>query len=175
MSEQCGPDHLHAPWRMEYIEQADQPKTGCIFCEKPCQDCDRANYIVHRGERCFIILNAFPYNSGHLMVIPYQHTAELAELPIEAQAEMMQLATLSVRALRQVMCPEGFNMGMNLGRAAGAGIAQHIHLHIVPRWVGDTNFMTAIGNLRVLPESLDRTWEKLQTAFQGLMGNNGSR
>lgn len=173
MSDHCGPEHLHAPWRMEYIEQAEHPRGGCIFCDKPCQDCDRDNYIVHRGDRCFIILNAFPYNSGHLMVIPYQHTSELDNLPPETQLEMMRLTTLAIRALRQVMCPDGFNIGINVGHAAGAGIAEHVHLHVVPRWVGDTNFMTATGNTRVLPESLVRTWEKICAAFQRLADQAG--
>ena len=165
MSEQHGPEQLHAPGRMEYIEKADQPKAGCIFCDKPREDCDGANCIAYRGEHCFVILNAFPYNSGHLMVIPYQHAAELGELSPETQLEMMQLATLCIEALRRTMCPDGFNLGINMGRAAGAGIAEHVHLHVVPRWNGDTNFMTTIGNTRVLPESLERTWEKIHAAF----------
>ncbi|HEX2951239.1 MAG TPA: HIT domain-containing protein [Armatimonadota bacterium] len=165
MAENCGPEHLHAPWRMEYIENADKPKGGCIFCDKPCEDCDAKNYIVYRGERCFIILNAFPYNNGHLMVIPYQHTSTLADLPPETQLEMLQLATTATTALTRVMKPDGFNLGINIGRAGGAGIAEHLHLHVVPRWVGDTNFITTIGNTRVLPESLERTWEKLRRAF----------
>jgi ATP adenylyltransferase len=165
--QQHGLAHLNAPWRMEYIEQAERVQ-GCIFCAKPCEgeDCDRKNYIVHRGTHCFIILNAFPYNSGHLMVIPYQHTADLAALPPEAYLEMMRLAAFAVDALTRVMCPDGYNLGMNLGRAGGAGIAEHLHLHVVPRWVGDTNFMTTVAEARVLPESLERTWDKVREVFQ---------
>lgn len=174
MDERCsGPEHLHAPWRMDYIAKVDRPKVGCIFCEKPCQDCDAENFIVYRGERCFIILNVYPYNSGHLMVIPYQHTANLTDLAPETQAEMMRLATLATVALKRVMCPDGYNLGMNLGRAGGAGIAEHLHLHIVPRWVGDTNFMTAVGNTRVLPEDLSRTWEKMRDAFAAVVAEEG--
>ncbi|HEY3416879.1 MAG TPA: HIT domain-containing protein [Armatimonadota bacterium] len=159
------PERLHAPWRMEYVEKTVQPSGECIFCEKPRQQCDQANYIVYRGEFNYVILNVFPYNSGHLMVIPYQHTADLTELPLATQAEMMRLTTLAVVALKRVMRPDGFNVGMNIGRPAGAGIADHLHLHIVPRWSGDTNFMPVIGNTRVLPESLERTWEKIRAAF----------
>lgn len=160
-----GPEHLHAPWRMEYIKKTGKPMDGCIFCEKPCQNVDNENCLIYRGEHCFIILNAFPYNSGHLMVIPYQHASDLAELPPEALLEMMQLATLATKALKRVMNPDGFNLGMNLGHAAGAGIAEHLHLHVVPRWVGDTNFMTVVANTRVLPEALECTWEKVRAAF----------
>jgi ATP adenylyltransferase len=159
---------------MDYIEKAGKPSGECIFCAKPCEDCDRANCIVHRGQTCFVILNVFPYNNGHLMVIPYQHTSELAELTPEVQAEMMRLATLSIAALKRLMCPDGFNIGMNLGRAGGAGIAEHLHLHIVPRWVGDTNFITTVGHTRVLPEALDRTWEKMRDAFQIVLAEASS-
>ena len=167
-----GPQRLHAPWRMEYIEQFGTPTEGCIFCEKPRQDRDAENYLLYRGQYNFVILNLFPYNNGHLMVIPYQHTAELASLPPETQAEMMHLATLAALALQRAMCPDGYNLGMNIGRIAGAGIAQHLHMHVVPRWNGDTNFMPVIGNTRVLPESLDRTWEKLRTALAAVLGDN---
>ena len=171
--QQYGLAHLNAPWRMEYIAQAAERVPGCIFCAKPCEEasCDRRNYIVYRGERCFIILNAFPYNSGHLMVIPYQHTADLALLAPETLLEMMRLAAQAVAALKRVMCPDGFNLGMNLGHAGGAGIAEHLHLHIVPRWVGDTNFMTTVGEARVLPESLERTWEKVCEAFHAVLNS----
>ncbi len=165
--EQHGITHLDAPWRMEYIAQTEK-NDGCIFCSKPCEGeiCDCKNYIIYRGIRCFIILNAFPYNCGHLMVIPYQHTAVLEELPPETALELFSLATKAISALKQVMCPDGFNLGMNLGRAGGAGISEHLHLHIVPRWVGDANFMTTVSETRVLPESLERTWEKVRAAFQ---------
>ncbi len=170
MSDQIEPERLHAPWRMEYIEQAGKAVAGCIFCDVPRQQCDRANYLIYRGSANFIILNAFPYNNGHLMVIPYQHTALLEELPIETMTEMMHLAMLAIKALKRAMAPNGFNVGMNIGRTAGAGIAEHVHLHIVPRWNGDTNFMPVIGNTRVLPESLERTWEKICAAFELVKG-----
>jgi ATP adenylyltransferase len=171
MDEQRGPEHLHAPWRMEYIAQTGTPKGGCIFCDKPCaaDTCDRDNLIVHRGTHCFIILNAFPYNNGHLMVIPYQHTSVFTELPCDTMSEMMCLSSQAIRALTRVMRPDGFNMGMNIGRAAGAGIAEHLHLHIVPRWNGDTNFMPVVGNVRVLPEALEQTWEKVKAAFEAVI------
>ncbi|MHB9133065.1 MAG: HIT family protein [Armatimonadota bacterium] len=169
MDEQHGTFRLHAPWRMEYIQQAGKPAAGCIFCEKPREERDRENYILYRGRYNFIILNVFPYNTGHLMVIPYQHTADLGELPLDTMTEMMALANLAVAALKRVMCPDGFNLGMNIGRPAGAGIAEHLHLHVVPRWSGDTNFMPVIGNTRVLPESLDRTWEKIHGAISEIL------
>jgi ATP adenylyltransferase len=169
MDKHIGPEHLHAPWRMEYIEKAGKPAAGCIFCEKPRQQCDRENYLVYRGQYCFIILNVFPYNNGHLMVIPYQHTARLEELALETMTEMMAMARLAIRALKHAMSPDGFNLGMNIGRTAGAGIAEHVHLHVVPRWNGDTNFMPVIGNTRVLPESLERTWEKIVAAFEYIL------
>jgi len=164
------PARLHAPWRMEYITNADGPKDGCVFCTKPTQENDRENGILYRGSRAYIILNAYPYNSGHLMVIPYLHTAEFTALDAETLAEMMALAQLAQAALTQVMHPQGYNLGMNLGQSAGAGIAEHLHLHVVPRWTGDTNFMPVLGNTRVLPESLERTWERVKVAIDELTG-----
>lgn len=164
-----GCERLLAPWRMEYIEHAGEPKAGCVFCTMSREQRDKEHLILYRGRYNFIILNAFPYNTGHLMVIPYHHTAALADLPPETQTEMMQLATLSIAALQRAMHPEGFNLGMNLGRPAGAGIAEHLHLHVVPRWTGDTNFMPVVGNTRVLPESLSRTWERMHRALCDVM------
>jgi ATP adenylyltransferase len=161
-----GPCRLHAPWRMEYIENAGTPAPGCIFCEKPREDDDRKNYILHRSQYNFVILNAFPYNNGHLMVIPYQHTATLADLSAVTMMEMMQLTDIATRAMTLCMRPDGFNIGMNIGRPAGAGIAEHLHMHVVPRWNGDTNFMPVLGNTRVIPESLDKTWIKIDKAFR---------
>jgi ATP adenylyltransferase len=168
-----GPDRLNAPWRMEYIEGACQPSSGCIFCEKTREARDAENLIIHRGTFCFIILNAFPYNNGHLMVVPYCHTAEFGALTAETHLEMMRLTALAIAALKRVMRPDGFNVGINLGRAAGAGIADHLHLHIVPRWTGDTNFMPVLGNTRVLPEALDRTWAKVHDAFCAVLAEAG--
>ncbi|HOF87965.1 MAG TPA: HIT domain-containing protein [Armatimonadota bacterium] len=166
--DQHGPECLHAPWRMAYIAGAGKPTGGCIFCDKPKEDRDRENGIIHRGERTFIILNAYPYNNGHLMVVPYRHTHELGELDPATQQEMLAMAALAIEALRKVICPDGFNLGANLGRVAGAGIAVHLHLHVVPRWDGDTNFMLVVSNTRVLPESLEITWEKLTAAVRDI-------
>ena len=168
MDEKRGYDLLHAPWRMDYVGKTDMPKDGCVFCEKARDHRDRENLVVYRGERCYVILNIFPYNIGHLMVIPYQHTSDLCDLPVETYTEMLQLTALTIAAMKRSMHPDGFNLGMNLGRIAGAGIAEHLHMHVVPRWAGDTNFVTVIGQTRVLPEALERTWEKLCKAFDEL-------
>ncbi len=165
------PCRLHAPWRMEYIENAGAPSPGCIFCSMPRDNKDRDNLIIHRSQYNFVILNAFPYNNGHLMVIPYQHTANLADLSAVSMMEMMQLTDIATRAMTLCMHPDGFNIGMNLGRAAGAGIAEHLHMHVVPRWNGDTNFMPVLGNTRVIPESLDKSWQKLNVAFKEAINN----
>ncbi len=163
------PARLHAPWRMEYISQTASPRDGCIFCTKPVQEKDRENGILYHGKLAYIILNAFPYNSGHLMIIPYQHTADFTELNAATLQEMMTLAQLALATLNRVMHPQGFNMGMNLGQSAGAGIAEHLHLHVVPRWTGDTNFMPVLGNTRVLPESLESTWERVKSALDEIL------
>lgn len=175
MDEQRGPERLHAPWRMAYITQAAKSSCGCVFCMVAADTQDRENLVIYRGQELFVILNAFPYNSGHLMVIPYQHTAELADLTPTAQAEMMRLTTLAIEALRRAMRPDGFNLGMNLGRSAGAGIADHLHMHVVPRWTGDTNFVPVIANARVLPESLECTWEKVAATFRAVVEEERAR
>ncbi|MFN3653560.1 MAG: HIT family protein [Armatimonadota bacterium] len=152
-------ERLWAPWRMAYIEVP--PAQGCIFCTKPDAGDDRQQLILYRGEHCFIIMNLFPYNNGHLMVAPYRHTADLVSLSAEEQAEMMRLTRYCVRVLSEAMGPEGFNIGMNLGRTAGAGIADHLHMHVVPRWNGDTNFMPVLGETKVLPDALHGTYDKI--------------
>ena len=154
--------HLWAPWRIRYIEQAQPP--GCIFCEKP-QGEDEAGLILHRGELAFVMLNAFPYNNGHLMAAPYRHVADPVDLSPEEMASLMAEASLSLRVVRRAMRPDGLNLGMNLGRVAGAGIADHLHLHLVPRWNGDTNFMPVLCDTRVLPEALLATYRKLRSAL----------
>jgi ATP adenylyltransferase len=158
-------ERLWAPWRLQYIrgEKSDE----CIFCAKPALD-DTSALIVRRGERCFVMLNAFPYTSGHVMVAPYEHTADLAELDEPTSLELMRLTQDSVRAIRTAYGPEGFNVGVNLGAVAGAGVADHVHIHVVPRWEGDTNLMSVIGEVRVLPESLDDTQRNLKEAFASL-------
>ena len=149
---------------MQHILSVKEP--GCIFCDKPQQSRDRENLIVHRGGLCFVIMNKFPYNNGHLMVVPYRHEAHFENLTAEENLEMMALLQQAVKVLKKVMSPQGFNIGMNVGKTAGAGIDAHLHFHIVPRWDGDTNFMPVTGHTKVVSEGLWEAWEKLTTAFQ---------
>ncbi|HSG25808.1 MAG TPA: HIT domain-containing protein [Anaerolineales bacterium] len=155
--------HLWSPWRMRYITEFK--KNGCVFCGALELEDGPENLIVSRGQKTFVILNAFPYTSGHLMVLPYQHVPDLSDLDAETRAEMMEMVTKSSQVLRTLYTPEGFNIGINMGEAAGAGIEEHIHIHIVPRWMGDTNFMTAVGQTRVLPEALDETYRRVKDAW----------
>jgi ATP adenylyltransferase len=181
-------DRLWTPWRYSYVSRAEGDERkgvpsalsawpgdlGCVFCNMIASVdfaiaagtdsavAEAAAYILHRGADCFICLNAFPYSIGHVMIVPYSHTDSLAALETPAAAEMMSLARAVERALRAVYRPDGLNFGLNLGEAAGAGVANHIHLHGLPRWSGDTNFMTAISETRVLPETLDTTWVRLR-------------
>lgn len=157
---------IWAPWRMDYMMSEKTP--GCIFCEKPRQADDRANYLVWRGTAAFVMLNLYPYNNGHLMIIPYAHVASLTALNASQRADLLELTASSEAILRQTFRPAGFNIGLNLGAAAGAGIAEHLHIHIVPRWAGDTNFMTVISELRVLPQTLEQTYDLLLPHFQAL-------
>jgi len=156
---------LWAPWRMEFIA-AEKP-TGCIFCDFPAapEAEDRRNLIVRRGEHAFVILNRFPYNSGHLMVVPRRHGAELGALPAAEYAGLMEEVRRAAAVLQGAYRPEGINVGMNLGRAAGAGIVDHLHWHLVPRWVGDNNFMPVLGDIRVMVDHLDATWEKVRAGY----------
>ncbi len=151
---------LWAPWRMEYIANCDEP-ADCIFCTKPKENNDKENLIVYRGAFNFIIMNRYPYNNGHLMIVPYKHTCELPQLNSEEKSEWIDLVELSQVVLNKVMKPHGFNIGMNMGRVAGAGIAEHLHFHIVPRWDGDTNFMPVLGHAKVVSEGLEATWLKV--------------
>lgn len=154
---------LWAPWRIEYILS---PKdSGCIFCEKPRQSDDRDNFIVQRGERAFVIMNKYPYNNGHLMVVPYRHESAFDRLTAEELAEMSVLLQQSTKVLQRLMRPQGFNIGMNVGAVAGAGIDAHLHFHLVPRWGGDTNFMPVVGHTKVISEGLWETWANLREAF----------
>jgi len=155
---------IWAPWRLRYVKNAKK-SDECVFCAKPDAGDDRANLIVHRGERCFVILNLFPYTNGHLMVAPYEHIATLQELPAETVAEMMALAQRAMGRLEDVYDPQGYNVGLNQGRAAGAGVEHHIHLHVVPRWGGDTNFMPVIADTKVMPQSLEQSYDALAGAF----------
>jgi ATP adenylyltransferase len=157
-------DYLWSPWRYQYVSKSG-PAAGCIFCIKFSENRDRENYIVHRGAGSFIILNIYPYSTGHLMIAPYEHIGSLEALSEPVATEIMQLTRLSEIHLNQIYRPQGLNIGMNLGEAAGAGVPGHIHMHVLPRWSGDTNFMTTVAETRVLPESLDITFEKLKKAF----------
>jgi len=165
-------DRLWAPWRMEYIEKVDAGGE-CILCARPQERQDEKNYILHRSELAFIILNAFPYSSGHLMVAPYRHVGDLMDLTDEELAAMMAETRLGTRLLTAVMSPQGFNIGMNIGRVAGAGIADHLHLHVVPRWSGDTNFMPVIGETKVLPQALADTYDSLRRVLREMTGEAG--
>jgi ATP adenylyltransferase len=157
-------ERLWAPWRMEYIGQAREgEEQGCIFCDLPAKGDDEAVYILTRTERSFAILNTYPYNSGHLMIAPFRHVGELEGLEEEELLDLQKLLQRSVRALKEAMQPEGFNIGMNLGQVAGAGIPDHFHWHVVPRWSGDTNFMPVVAETKVLPEELARTWSTVRT------------
>jgi ATP adenylyltransferase len=154
---------LWAPWRMEYIE-SEKPDE-CIFCAALVSDDDAAKYVLHRGERCFVMLNAYPYTSGHLMVAPNDHLDSLEELDGETLLELMTLTQRSLGAIREAYGPEGFNLGVNQGKVAGAGVEDHVHLHVVPRWAGDTNFMPVVGGARVLPQSLEDSYAALSPLF----------
>jgi ATP adenylyltransferase len=159
-------DYLWAPWRIEYIKKArDEEKEGCFLCSKPTQRNDAADLILYRGQCCFIIMNSYPYNSGHLMVAPYRHVANLEDMTIEERNEQLKLVSCSVTVLKQVFQAEGFNIGMNLGRVAGAGIDKHLHVHVVPRWLGDTNFMPVVSDTKIVNEALEDTYGKLVGKF----------
>jgi ATP adenylyltransferase len=185
-------DHLWTPWRYAYVtdERKDARKgvpeeldawpgdNGCVFCNiiaavdyaieqgMPAEDAERAAGVVVRGRFNFLCLNRYPYNAGHLMVVPYVHLSSLAALNQETAHELIDFAQRTERALGEVYHPHGFNLGLNLGKAAGAGVAEHLHLHALPRWAGDTNFMTVVSETRVLPEDLSVTWQRLRTAFR---------
>jgi ATP adenylyltransferase len=158
-------ERLWAPWRMEYIGSAREGKDeGCLFCEKPKEGDDEKALIVARTELSFAILNRYPYNSGHLMIAPFRHVGELEEVKDDESLDMQQLLQRCIRALKEAMQPEGFNIGMNLGVVAGAGIPDHLHWHVVPRWTGDTNFMPVVGDTKVLPQSLSDLLARLSQA-----------
>ena len=157
-------DFLFTPWRYAFVTSADKA-SGCLFCEVLRAGDDEKAFIVHRDKHCFIILNAYPYTSGHVMVVPYQHTDRLQTLSPEAAHEMMDLTQRMESILRDLYHPDGLNVGMNLGKAAGAGIAGHIHMHVLPRWVADASFMSVIGETRVLPEELPTTYQRIKARF----------
>ena len=162
-------DHIFTPWRYAYVSTADRA-IGCIFCDRAPspegnRENDESNMVLYRGAHCFVIVNRFPYTSGHVMIVPYQHLDRLDLLPSEAAAEMISLAQRLEGVLRELYRPDGINLGMNIGKAAGAGVAGHIHMHMLPRWVADANFMSVIGETRVLPEALEVTAQRIRTAL----------
>lgn len=157
---------IWAPWRLAYVKDAAKDvEEECIFCSKPRQGDDEGALIVDRGERCFLILNLFPYTNGHLMVAPYEHIGSIAEIDTGTTAEMMAMAQHAIRVLEETYAPHGFNVGFNQGRVAGAGVEHHIHMHIVPRWGGDTNFMPVLGDTRVMPQTVEQSYEVLKGQF----------
>ncbi len=157
-------ERLWAPWRIDYI-LGKEKEPGCIFCTKPSQTQDEENLIVHRSDLAFTIMNKFPYDNGHLLVVPYRHVSDICDLCANENSMLIEEVCRAVRVLRRVMRPDGFNIGLNLGRVAGAGIDEHVHYHIVPRWHGDTNIMPILADIRVIPEHLRQTYKKLREAF----------
>ena len=159
-----GTTQLWAPWRMDFIK-GDMPQ-GCVFCTLPQETDDRNNLIVARGQNAFVIMNKYPYNNGHLMIVPNLHLADFTQVPLDVLAEMNLLTQKALRALASAYRPEGYNMGMNLGHAAGAGIKDHLHLHIVPRWVGDTNFMPVVADTKSMPQHLQASYDQIAEQFR---------
>jgi ATP adenylyltransferase len=155
---------IWAPWRLRYVKDANKSE-DCVFCAKPELGDDREALIVHRGDRCFVILNLYPYTSGHLMVMPFEHIGRLQDVEPAVTAEMMGLAQQAMRRMEAVYSPEGFNVGLNQGRVAGAGVDGHIHLHVVPRWAGDNNYMPILADTRVMPQSLEESYDALEGGF----------
>ena len=165
-------EHLWSPWRMAYLRKEDDSGDpgGCIFCDLPAQNDDAQTLIVHRGTLAYVILNRYPYNNGHMLVVPFQHVPTLENLDPTTLAEMMQLVNETLAALRGMYGAESFNVGANIGAAAGAGIASHVHMHVVPRWAGDTNFMTTLGGARVIPEDLQETYRLARERWPAAAG-----
>lgn len=161
-------DRLWSPWRMDYIQNKEDNKKGCVFCLKSKQKDDRDNLVLFRGLSSFVVMNLYPYNNGHIMICPYSHIDSTKSLSRKAMAEIMLLADQSMEIFRNLMRAEGFNFGSNIGVSGGAGIADHIHFHVVPRWVGDTNFMPVIGNTKVMVDELINTYDKLKIEFDKL-------
>ena len=160
-------ERVFTPWRIEYVRKASQP--GCLLCGLLEAGNDREALIVHRGERVYIVLNKYPYNNGHFMVVPYRHASSLEELSSEELAELMALVNLGTRALRACMNPEGFNIGANIGKVAGAGVKDHVHMHVVPRWGGDSNFMAVVADVKLIPQALEETYDQLKAAIDAAL------
>ncbi|MCK4558441.1 MAG: HIT domain-containing protein [Calditrichia bacterium] len=161
-------ERLWAPWRLEYIKSTQDDEQECIFCQKQKETDDKENLIVYRSNLSFVIMNKFPYNNGHLMVVPYIHEADLTKFTDDVLLDMQHLLQLSLKALNETMNPHGINIGVNLGRSAGAGIVDHLHYHMVPRWNGDTNYMPVLAGTKVISEALEDSWQKLHTSFKKL-------
>jgi len=159
-------EKLWAPWRMTYIKQAKKNK-GCLFCKKLKEAKDEENYILVRSKLAFVMLNIFPYNSGHLMIVPIRHVGEVEDLKTKESREMISLLQKSIKAIKRAYQPEGFNIGMNLGRTAGAGVLHHLHIHVVPRWNGDTNFMPILAESKIISQGLRETYKQLKKQFKG--------
>jgi ATP adenylyltransferase len=157
-------DYLWTPWRMTYIESLQEPTQECIFCSKLAKD-DEAEYILRRGKRCYAALNLYPYTNGHVLIVPHNHVTTLEELSPDCLLETMTLCQQTLSVLRLGYQPRGFNVGFNLGAAAGAGLPEHIHMHVVPRWFGDSTFMSVVGTTRILPELLGESWKRLRTLW----------
>lgn len=167
-------ERLWRPWRINYVRNIESFRDeGCIFCNKVEEGDDRESLILHRGETSFIIMNLYPYNTGHVMVTPYRHVGDLELLDAAELKELMDLTTLSIRAIKKEMDPQGFNLGINLGKAAGAGFDEHVHMHIVPRWQGDTNFMPVVGESKVMPENIADTYDRLAKSLQAVLAEEG--
>ncbi|MBC8383169.1 MAG: HIT domain-containing protein [Candidatus Cloacimonetes bacterium] len=156
-------DKLYSPWRIDYI--LSEKEKGCIFCTKPQANDDEGHLILKRGKLTYIIMNLYPYNNGHLMVVPFRHIARMQELTDDELCEIAKMTQLCEKALTEAYHPDGLNVGMNLGEAAGAGVADHLHIHVVPRWNGDTNFISTVGNTRVIPEKMEEAYKKLKKVF----------
>lgn len=165
-------EHLWAPWRMTYIDGAGAEPGECVFCAKAAASADEQNLVLHRGSHSFVIMNLYPYNNGHLMIAPYAHVPSIEELDAETLTNIMTTAQLCLEALREAMHPQGYNMGINQGTVAGAGIKDHVHLHVVPRWNGDTNFMPVLADTKVMPDYLANTYHQLLSQFQRLSPAN---
>lgn len=158
--------HIWAPWRIDYIKSSKEE--GCFLCRYFNDSQDRLNLVLARGKTCAVVMNRYPYTGGHLMICPYRHISNLAELSDAEMLECMKWSALSVEILKKHMKPDGFNLGINLGDAGGAGLKDHLHMHVVPRWVGDTNFTSVVGDLRVIPQALEALWMELQPSFESV-------
>lgn len=161
-------EYLWSPWRMEYI-QNHKKEPDCVFCRALANPDDPESLVVYIGQNVIVILNRFPYTSGHLLVVPFEHLPSIAPLAPAVRAEMMDLSNKAIRVLSEIYHPQGFNLGINIGEAAGAGITEHVHMHIVPRWTGDTNFMSSLGQTRVLPETLEDTYQRIKSNWSSIL------